>query len=73
MAIVAAYLLYTAYQLFEGRGNPDTTMTPFVMYFFIALFVLAGAGLLVYAWKIWKNAPKEEENAERREDGNSLK
>ena len=61
MAIVAAYLLYTAYELYQGRGNPDTTMTAPVMYLFIALFALAAAGLLVYAWRLWRQSGKQEE------------
>ncbi len=73
LGVVAAYLLYTAYQLYEGRTNPDTTMTPFVMILFIVLFVLAAAGLLIYAWKTWKQADKEEKENPSPDDPNSLK
>lgn len=72
MAIVAAYLLHLAYQLFQGRNDPNTTMAPAVVYLFVALFALAAAGLIVYAWRLWKSAPKEEEPS-REENENSLK
>ncbi len=73
MAIVGAYLLYTAYELFQGRNDPNTTMTPFVMYLFIALFVIAAGGLFVFAWRLWKGSREEEEEKPEREDENSLK
>jgi len=73
MAIVAVYLLHLAWQLFEGREDPNTTMSPVLLWLFIGLFVLAAAGLLVYAWRLWKSAPKEEEERRKKEEENSLK
>ncbi len=73
LGVVAAYLLYTAYQLYEGRKNPDTTMTPAVMILFIVFFVLAAAGLLIYAWQVWKKAKEEDKNKPSSDDPNSLK
>ncbi len=66
LGIVGAYLLYTAYELFRDRGETDTVMTPAARYAFIALFVLAGAALIVYAVRVWKQAGREEEK--KRED-----
>ncbi len=76
IGIVGAYLLYTAYQLFEGRNDPGTTMTTGVMILFIVLFVLCGAALLVYAYLLWKRAGQdgEEQKEQReREDKDTLK
>ena len=39
MGIAGGYLLYIAYQLFESRGDQNTTMTPFVRIAFIVFFV----------------------------------
>ncbi len=74
MGIVGGYLLYLAYQLFEGRNDPETTMTPGIMILFITLFVISGAVLLVYAIRLWKNsADGEKTERETGDDGNSLK
>ena len=73
LGIVGAYLLYTAYELFEGRGDPNTTMTPAIRILFIAFFALAGAAILVYAWRVWKNSGKEEKEEPPKEDDNTLK
>ena len=73
LGIVAGYLLYLAYQLFQGRDEPDTAMTPFARYAFIALFVIAGIALIAYAWREWKRSGKEEEKTPSDEEKNSLK
>ena len=73
IGIVGAYLLYIAYELFQGRAETDTTMTPAARIFFIALFVLAGIGLLVYAVFMWRRSAKDEEEQKRKQDENALK
>ncbi len=74
LGIVGAYLIYLAYQLFEGRAETDTTMTPAVRYVFIALFVIAGIALAVYAVIVWKQSGKEEEKEEKpKQDETALK
>lgn len=73
LGIVAGYLLYLAYQLFQGRDDADTTMTPFARYAFIALFVIAGVSLIAYAWREWKRSGKEEKKTPSDEEDNSLK
>ena len=60
LAVAAGYLLYLSWQLFDHRGDTKTTMTPFMRYLFIALFVIAAAGIGVYAFRVWKDAGKEE-------------
>ena len=74
LGVVGAYLCYIAYQLFEGRAETDTSMTPAARYVFIALFVIAGAAIMVYAVVIWKRGLKEdEEQTKRKDDEESMK
>ena len=70
LGVVGAYVLYLAYQLFEGRDQTDTTMSPGARYAFIALFVLCGLAVLVYALRVWKKSGEEEK---QQEDGERLK
>lgn len=74
IGIVGGYLVYLAWQLYQGRNNPDTSMSPAVMILFIALFALAGAGLFAYACILWKRAKKEEQEERKRgQDENAMK
>ena len=74
LGVVGAYLLYTAWELWQDWGKTETTMTDPARIAFMALFVLAGAALLVYAVHVWKQSDgQKEENAPTREDDNTLK
>lgn len=74
LGIVGAYLLYTAYELWQDWGNTETTMPTPARIVFIVLFVLAGAALLVYAVYVWRLADDQrEKNAPPPKDENSLK
>ena len=77
LGIAGGYLLYLAYQLFENRDNPEAGMSQGVRILFIALFVLLGIGLMIYACRIWKIADREEkensENQTAEDDGSTLK
>ena len=74
MAAAAVYLLYTAYGLFQGRNDPETTMAPAVSVLFAVLFAAAAVALLIYAVRLWKHARNgENEDHSRAEDENSLK
>ncbi len=71
MGIVGGYLIYLAYQLYESIGDPDTTMTMPMRIVFIALFVLIGIGLLIFAFRLWFAADREEkENKTEQTPGN---
>ena len=72
MGVVALYLLYLSYQLFEARGDNNTTMTPAVRIMFIALFVIASVALLIYAVRLWRHS-KEDDDQPQQNDKNSLK
>ena len=74
LGVVGAYLLYTAWELWQDWGKTETTMTDPARIAFIVLFVLAGAALLVYAVRVWKRSDdQKEEKPQQREDENSLK
>lgn len=76
LGVAGGYLVYLAYQLYENFNNPDAGMAPAVRILFIALFVLIGIGLMVYAFLLWKKADREErENKEEQtpDDENALK
>ena len=73
LGVVGAYLCYLAYQLFEGRTETDTAMTPAARYAFIALFVIAGVGIMAYAVLVWKKALEDEKEQKPKDDENSLK
>jgi hypothetical protein len=72
IGIVALYLLYISYELFQGRGETNTTMTPTARILFIVFFILAAAGLLVYAVRVWKRSGEEEQKSPQ-DDNNNLK
>ena len=73
LGVVGAYLIYLAWQLFDGRGETDTTMAPAVRIIFTVFFVLAGAAILIYAVRVWRSSGKEEEQEKPKDDENSLK
>ncbi len=72
IGIVGGYLVYLAWQLYQGRNDPETTMTVGMMILFVTLFVIAGVGLMGYAVILWKRGmaeDKEEKKAEDEENG----
>ena len=76
MGIAGGYLLYIAYQLFESRGDQNTTMSPALRIIFIVFFVLAGIGLMVFAFRLWfaaNKAEKEKKEEAPPESEDSLK
>ena len=73
LAIVSAYLLYTAYELFQGRAETDTTMTPAARLIFIILFVLSNEDLIINTIHVWKQSGKEETERQSKEDMHHLK
>ena len=74
MTVVAAYLIYIAWELFQDQNAPNTSMPPWVAVLFAVLFVGAAGGLLVMAWKLWKKGGEEDkEEKTRKNEENSLK
>ena len=68
--VVGAYLVYLAYGLFKEMADPNTTMSPAMRVLFMALFALAGAGLVVYALLLWKRALDEEKDGSQDDQQN---
>ncbi|MBR4359805.1 MAG: hypothetical protein IKP32_04235 [Clostridia bacterium] len=68
IGLVAAYLIYIAYELYQGRNDPKTTMTPAVRIICIVFFGVVSVALLVYAYRIWKQGSREEEKPPEKED-----
>ena len=68
IGLVAAYLIYIAYELYQGRNDPETTMTPAVRIICIVFFGVVSIALLVYAYRIWKQSSREEEKPPEEED-----
>lgn len=76
MGVVGGYVLYLAWQLFRDRNDPDTTMALWLRILFMVFFAIAGIGLMIYAWRIWKIADKEEREGKEEElpeDPNAMK
>jgi len=66
--VAAAFMFFTAYDLFKGRNDPESTMSSGLLIAFIVFFALAGAALLVYAFRLWfgpKDGDKEEEDPDK--------
>ena len=64
MALVGAYVLYTAYQLFDSMQKGESEMVPWLSIVFIVFFALAGVAVLYYAYVLWKRGKegKDEED-----------
>ena len=66
--IAAAFMFFTAYDLFKGRNDPGSTMPLWLLIAFVVFFALAGVALVVFAARIWfraKEEPAEEESDEK--------
>ncbi len=69
LALVGGYLLYTAYLLFDKLRTGAQEMPFGLAVAAIVLFGLAGIGVLWYAYKIYQDGKRAEQN----EDENELK
>lgn len=58
--LVAAYLIYLCYGLFQGRLDASTTMSSWVRYASIGVFMVSAVVLAVYAFCLWKQGEAEE-------------
>ena len=73
MWVVAAYLIYISYDLFDHRQDTDTTMSPAARYLFIGLFVLAAVAIAVYGFRVWKDSKKDQPDPPQKQDDSSMK
>ena len=54
-AVAGGYLIYLAYEMLQNLLNDvPTTMPQALLILFIGLFTVIGIGLLVLAWKVWR-------------------
>ena len=58
--VVGGYLLYTAYGLFRGLGDPETHMSPVLQIFFVVFFAAVGVVLVAVAVRMWRRVSREE-------------
>ncbi|MCC8051459.1 MAG: hypothetical protein LIP10_12535 [Clostridiales bacterium] len=61
-AIVGVYLLYTAWQLFQGLGESEGNQA--VIAIFAVLFVIAGAALIWYSIRSMRKDSGQKESAQ---------
>ena len=81
MGVVGGYLIYLAYELIRDMINGVATQMPKALTIIVAvLFAGIGAGLVVFAWKLWKKGregreedrteiPEEESGSEEDQTG----
>lgn len=62
LALVGGYLLYLAYQLFDKLRTGADEMPLWLAVVAIVFFVLAGLGVLLFAWKVWQDSKQEAQN-----------
>ncbi|MCC8104648.1 MAG: hypothetical protein LIO99_01275 [Clostridiales bacterium] len=62
-AIVGVYLLYTAWQLFQGLGESEGNQA--VIAIFAVLFVIAGAALIWYSIRSMRKDSGQKESAQK--------
>ena len=68
LGVAGGYLLYLDYQLYENRNNPEAGMSSAVRILFMILFLLAGIGLMVFAFRLWFKADREEREGKAKEE-----
>ena len=63
LALVGGYVLYIAWQLFDGLQSGAEDIAPAAAIAAIVFFTVAGIAVLVYAWRVWRHAPKDGEDS----------
>lgn len=73
--LVAAYLIYLCYGLFQGRLDASTTMSSWVRYASIGVFVVSAVVLAVYAFCLWKQGKRKKKlcSSRQRKPGSRTK
>lgn len=61
LALVGGYVLYIAYMLLEKLLAGTEEMPQVAAIVAIAVFALGGIAVLLYAWKVWKDAKKSDD------------
>lgn len=61
LALVGGYILYIAWHLLENLLAGTEDIQPVAAVAAIVVFALGGAGVLLYAWKIWQSAKDKDD------------
>ena len=71
LMLVGGYMLFISWNLLDRLRDGSGDMPGWAFILFIAVFALAGLGVLVYAYFVWKKAEKkkEEDGIEGGKDG----
>lgn len=68
LTLVGGYILYIAYHLLENLLSGANDMSQGAAIAAIAIFAVGGIAVLLYAWKCWKEAKAEGQNAQNGEE-----
>lgn len=71
LALVGAYILYLACMLIQKALKSANEMPVGAAIAFSCVFAVGGVGVLLYAWRLWKQSKKETEN--HKDDKNDIK
>ena len=63
LALVGGYVLYIAWHLLDNLRSGAEDISPKAAIAAIAFFAVAGIAVLVYAWRVWRHAPKDGEDS----------
>ena len=67
LGLVGGYLLYLAWNLYDSMAKEESNMAPWFNILSIIFFVLAGIGVVIYAWWDWDRVNKKEAAGESEE------
>ena len=68
LTLVGGYILYIAYHLLENLLSGVNDMPRGAAIAAMIFFAAAGIAVLLYAWKCWREAKKEEQKEQENED-----
>ncbi len=76
LALAGGYVIYLAWEMIDAMRKGATNMAPWLSILCAILFVLAGGGVLYYAYRVWRQGKKDEAEGKEpppKENENSLK
>lgn len=62
LLLVGGYIWYIAYMILQNQIGDTPEMSRLAAVLLIAFFILAGTGVFVYAWKVWKKDDDDDNN-----------
>lgn len=76
LALAGVYLVYLAWEMLNTMRKGETEMQPWLSIVFISFFSLAGIGIMIFAWRVWRKEKEkgpEEEKEETPDDETHLR